>query len=100
MKAFPIAIAAALGAVLAAQPAFAESASIQFKDLDLSTSAGQKQLDNRIDTAARKVCGFDKLTTGTRIPDKEARVCVAEAKQKIVKQVALLTEKNKQIAGS
>ena len=54
----------------------------------------------RIDSAARKVCDYNKTTTGTRIPDKEARECVAEAKKKIEKRIAALTEKDKEVAGS
>lgn len=102
MKAPLIAVAAALGAALVAPPALAESVTVQYKDLDLTTQAGQKELNNRIDTAARKVCGFSQRTTGTRIPDQEARTCVAEAKQKLEKHVAALAEKDKakEVAGS
>ena len=102
MKTPLIVIAAALGGSLIAQPALAESVSVQYKDLDLSTTAGQKQLNNRIDTAARKVCGFSQRTTGTRIADQEARTCVADAKQKLEKHVAALAgkDKGKEVAGS
>jgi UrcA family protein len=93
-------IALAAFATLLAAPAFAESITVQYKDLDLSTEAGQKELDSRIDSAARKVCDYYKTTTGTRIPDKEARDCVAEAKKKIEKRIAALTEKDKEVAGS
>ncbi|WEK45469.1 MAG: UrcA family protein [Candidatus Andeanibacterium colombiense] len=93
--------AAALGAALAAQPAFAESVTVPYKDLDLSTAAGQKQLGNRIDSAARKVCGFDQRVTGTRIPDPEARACVADARKKIEQRVALLAAKaDEKLAGN
>jgi UrcA family protein len=98
MKRPALALAAALGTLLAAQPALAEAVSVQFKDLDLTTDAGQKELDSRIDTAARKVCGFSDLSVGSRIPTKEARDCVAEAKRKIEKRVATLTDRK--VAGS
>jgi UrcA family protein len=93
-------IALAGFATLLSAPAFAESISVQYKDLDLSTGAGQKELDSRIDSAARKVCGFSELSVGSRIPTKEARDCVAEAKRKIEKRIAALTEKDKEVAGS
>ena len=99
MKATLIALAA-LGATLVSAPAFAESISVKYKDLDLSTAEGQRSLDSRIEAAARKVCGFNELTVGTRIPDKEARDCVAEAHRKLQKQVAMLAERDKRIAGS
>ena len=93
-------IALAAFATLLAVPAFAESITVQYKDLDLSTEAGQKQLNSRIDSAARKVCGFSDLRTGTRVPTKEARDCVAEAHRQLQKQIAMLAEKDKQVAGS
>ena len=89
---------AALGALFAAQPAFAESVTISYKDLDLSTAAGQEKLDQRIDAAAKKVCGFNDLTTGTRIPTREARECIADARQKLEQRLATLT--SKKVAGS
>lgn len=98
MKRPALALAAAFGMAIAAQPALAESVTVQYKDLDLSTDAGQKELDSRIDAAARKVCGFSDLSVGSRIPTKEARDCVAEAKQKIEKRLAALTDKK--VAGS
>ncbi|MBO9498326.1 MAG: UrcA family protein [Novosphingobium sp.] len=91
---------AVLGAAALSAPAFAGSISVKYKDLDLSTAEGQKALDSRIESAARKVCGFNELTVGTRIPDKEARDCVAEAHRKLQKQIAMLTERDKQVVGS
>lgn len=98
MKRNAIALAAAFGLLAAAQPAFAESIRVEYKDLDLSTEAGQKELDGRIDAAARKACGFSDVTVGSRIPSKEARECVANAKKQIEKRVVALA--NKQVAGS
>ena len=34
------------------------------------------------------------------LPDKEARDCVAEAHRKLQKQIAMLTERDKQVVGS
>lgn len=98
MKRPIIAMAAAFGMLAAAQPAFAETVKVEYKDLDLSTEAGQKELDSRIDGAARRACGFGEMAVGSKIPTKEARDCVADAKKQIEKRVATLTDKK--VAGS
>ena len=89
---------AAFSALLAAQPAFAASVIVEYKDLDLGTEAGQQKLERRVDAAAKKVCGFDDIAVGSRIRSPEARECVAEARQKMYKRLALLTEKK--VAGN
>ena len=38
-------------------PAIAQTRVVSYADLDLSSSAGQAALDNRIDNAIRQVCG-------------------------------------------
>jgi UrcA family protein len=98
MKAPLIAFAAVFGATLAAQPALAESVTVQYKDLDLSTQAGQKELDRRIDGAAKQLCSADEPLVGSRIPAKEVRDCIADARKKLEKRVATLTDKK--VAGS
>ena len=59
MKRNAIALAAAFGLLVAAQPAFAAAAAVTYSDLDLSTDAGQKELDKRIELAAKDVCGLN-----------------------------------------
>lgn len=89
----PIAAAAA-GALLAAQPAIAESQTVHYQDLDLSTPAGQKKLESRIDKAAKDICGLNDVATGTRIRDRDAEECVARAKQQIEQQLAAVIERH------
>ena len=60
-------ISLALAATAAfAVPAAAETQTttrgVQYKDLDLATEAGQKELENRLDSAAREVCGVRRAT--------------------------------------
>lgn len=55
------ALAAVFTVVLAAQPALANDGAgrqmaVHHADLDLSTTQGMKELDRRIERAARKVC--------------------------------------------
>lgn len=84
--------AAALGAATAfAVPAAAEdapSADVKYADLDLTTSAGQAQLDRRVNSAARVVCGMDEVVVGTRLASREAQRCFTQAKTQIHQQVA------------
>ena len=85
---------AATCAVLAGAPAAAEEMSILTNDLNLSTPQGQKILERRIDTAARKICGMDRTSTGTRLRSREADACFREAKAAAHKQfTALVAEK-------
>lgn len=75
-----LATIAALGLAATSTVATAESVLVPYEDLNLSSQAGQKVLDRRIDRAAKKVCGYDEPTVGTRLRDPEAATCVARAK--------------------
>ncbi len=65
---------------------------IEYKDLDLSTEAGQKTLESRLDKAARQVCGMDESTVGSRVRSRESRDCYREARQQLGDQVSRLTK--------
>ena len=92
------AAAAALGAAtVLATPAVAEtpvSVAVKFSDLDLSTSAGQAQLERRIDNAARSACGMDEVRSGSRLPSNEARRCYVETKASVHEQIAEAIARN------
>jgi UrcA family protein len=62
---FTIALALTL-----ASPAFAQEATVRYADLDLSSTAGQAELERRIENAARQVCRSEPIT-GTRIIDRD-----------------------------
>jgi len=93
-----IALAAGFGLLMAAQPALAAASTVTYDDLDLSTKEGQKELDRRIDLAARDVCGLNEKQVGSLIPSREAKACVRDAKKQLEKRVASLT--NNKTAGS
>lgn len=89
--------ATALGLALTTAPAFATereqmSVDISVEDLDLTTPKGQKQLDRRIEQAARTVCRTTRPTTGSRVMSHEARSCLAKARAQAREQVAALIE--------
>jgi UrcA family protein len=75
----PILVLAA-AAITFAVPAAAESMSVKYDDLDLTTATGQKQLAQRLDKAAREVCGMTDQRTGTRMTSPDTRKCYADAR--------------------
>ncbi|MCP5395723.1 MAG: UrcA family protein [Sphingomonadaceae bacterium] len=85
-------VAAAIGSLALATPAAAGTMSVEHQDLDLSTAKGQKILQQRINQAAREVCGIDRSRTSSRIQSTEAKRCYAEAKAAANKQFAAVIE--------
>jgi len=77
----------------AATPAFAKDVTVRYADLDLTTAEGQKQLDRRLDTAARDVCGYDDVTTGSRLRSPEAIECYDKARAQFSAHVAAAVER-------
>lgn len=77
------------GAAILIQPGAASAdpldeprtALVRIDDLDLGSPAGQHRLDRRIGTAARRVCGFERMLS------RVIRECMAEAKQSAISQL-------------
>lgn len=69
-------IAAAAAAALLGTTAHAASKPVTTSDLDLSTPAGQAELDSRIARAARAVCGGQSTDSRMRTLDRE---CMSKA---------------------
>lgn len=88
-----LAAVAAFGATAA--PAYADTLSIPYRDLDLSTAEGQKALDRRIDGAVREFCALDQQLTGTRIATRESRKCYAETRRQADKQFAAIMDEQR-----
>lgn len=83
-----IILAAAIGAATLSSPVLAaDTLAIKTSDLDLSTPAGQAQLERRVTRAAREACGMDDVRTGTNLPSKNARACFEQAKTTAMRQV-------------
>ena len=81
---------AMLPAAAIATAAHAEPAMIRTSDLDLNTQAGQQQLKDRIELAARAVCR-DEQATGSHLRDQQCLQGVREefqAKLKAKESVA------------
>lgn len=92
-------VAAALGALGLTVPATAqESVTVEYRDLNLDTSDGQKALERRIDRAARNACGMDRRQTGTRIQSSEVTKCYRAALASARQSVAAIV-RNGQLGG-
>lgn len=66
---------------------------VSFADLDLSTEAGQRKLDSRIEGAIRQVCRTVSIQAGTRIVDQTTQECKANARAEAKQKVAALMER-------
>lgn len=86
-----LATLAAFGLLL---PSYAQAREIQveYRDLNLEHPLGQKRLEQRIDSAARKVCDFERNHTRVRAMSAEARACYQKAKAGAARQVAAVVE--------
>jgi len=78
-----------------ATPAHADTLSIPYRDLDLSTAEGQKALDRRIDVAVREFCALDQQRTGTRIASNASRRCYAETKRQATRHFAAIIDEQR-----
>ncbi len=98
MRAGPLALALAAGSLAAtALPAYAAEAeskgqgiSVKYRDLDLASAEGKQVLEQRLDRAAREVCGVGQTTTGTRLPNRESARCYRETRTQLNQQFARL----------
>lgn len=88
---------AAVGLAFTATPAFADSVEYRTQDvsiagLDLDTAEGQRILDQRVERAARSVCGYNGTRANNLASSYEARQCVAKAVASAKQQVAAIVE--------
>lgn len=90
----PLIAIAAMASVLSVNPALAGETApdmvVKYADLDLTSKAGQRTLEGRIDAAAKKFCGVGEQTTGTRLKSSQAGKCFREAKRLANQQFALI----------
>jgi UrcA family protein len=87
-----------LAAACLSAPAFAGTASVAWKDLDLSSDAGKTELNRRIDAAAQAVCTHDPKT-GTMISRKGSSSCLNEARGIITAQIEAKRDASSLAAG-
>jgi UrcA family protein len=77
-------LALALAVAVAAPATAADEAprvAVRYADLDLSTTQGQRELDRRLQKAAREVCGTQEKITGSRLGSEHSRECYREVRR-------------------
>ena len=86
-----IILGAALAAALSSGTAMAgeRSERVSYSDLNLASVEGQAELQQRVDSAARRVCRF--ADDGELVTPAEENACYRDARQKVDVQVAQLT---------
>ena len=85
--------AAALAVPAAAAEDEAPTVGVRYSDLDLTSEAGQNELDNRLERAAREVCGMNEKHVGSRIIPQHSRECYREARRELDVQFAQLVSR-------
>lgn len=86
-------ILAGLGLAMAV-PAAAKSVTVQYSDLNLTTVKGQKELERRLETAARQACDANRPMTGSRILPYANRECYAMARTQAKQHLAAILADN------
>ena len=75
----PLIALAAVAALVGTPALAAESKTISYRDLDLSSASGRQELDRRISAAARSLCDSSAIETGTLLRSRKAQSCYKEA---------------------
>jgi len=95
----PIIALAAASLAITASPALAggdqQTMTVEYEDLNLASEAGVARLEQRIDKAAREVCGVNAIRTGTRMKSLSGQRCVSDAKAQAMKQFASVIERER-----
>jgi len=94
MHSFALALAtAALAVPAAAAEDQLPTVVVRYSDLDLTSAAGQKRLDMRLERAVREVCAVDEPMIGSRLPAPGSRECYREVRRKLDRQFAQLVSR-------
>jgi UrcA family protein len=80
--------------VVAGAPAAAQDFAVKYSDLNLQSAKGQKELERRIDKAAREYCGLDAPRSGTRMHSQGTRDCYRDARAAARQEMAALLDKS------
>jgi UrcA family protein len=77
----------------------APTVAVRYADLDLTSEAGQRQLDMRLERAAREVCGMDETMVGSHLRSTESRTCYREARRDLDREFAELVNRKSAAGG-
>lgn len=78
----------ALASPTLAQERDTRTTGVTYQDLDLSTEQGRAELAQRIDDAAKQVCGMGERSLGSNIVTRESRSCYRDAKRQLERHFA------------
>ena len=92
MQSLSLAVAIVLAAPVAANDEV-QTIGVRYGDLDLTSAAGQRQLDLRLERAAREVCGLNDHVTGSHLRTQNSRECYREARRNLDRQYAQLVSR-------
>src|SRR6478609_1604808 len=99
MQSLALALTAAVLAAPVAAADEAPSVAVHYGDLDLANVDSQRQLDLRLERAARAVCGLDVKATGSHLQSQPARECYREARRHLDQQYAEVVSRKSAAAG-
>ena len=99
MQSLALALAAAVLAVPVAAADEAPSVAVRYGDLDLTSEAGQRQLDLRLERAAREVCGVNEKIVGSHLRSQHSQECYREARRELDQQYAQLVTRKSAAGG-
>jgi len=88
MQSLALAVVAAALAVPAAAAEEAPRVGVHYGDLDLTSAEGQQKLDQRLERAAREVCGMNQTAVGSHLRSSHSRECYREARRHLDQQYA------------
>lgn len=72
---------------------------IPYADLNLTSEAGQKKLDTRIELAVRDFCQADTVVTGTRVQNPAISKCLKTTRAAAKRQMAAVVERKNGLGG-
>ena len=99
MQSLALALAATVLAVPATAADEAPSIGVHYGDLDLTSAAGQRQLDLRLERAAREVCGLNEKAVGSHLRSQHSRECYREARRQLDQQYAAVVNRKSAARG-
>jgi len=99
MQSLALALAAAVLAAPVAAADEAPSVGVRYGDLDLTSEEGQRQLDRRLERAAREVCGLNEKVVGSHLRSQHSRECYREARRDLDQQYAQLVSRKAAAGG-
>jgi UrcA family protein len=99
MQSLALALTAAVLAVPAGAADEPSSVDVHYGDLDLTSAAGQRKLDRRLERAAREVCDYNERAVGSLLRPQHARECYREARRHLDQQYAELVSRKSAARG-